>query len=180
MPKLDLGVSIALTGWDTNNGSFGDSVKNLGSSTYVNGIEKKASLTFEAPLEPWAYGTVVEKRTADYQKAVENETRVRTTLKNVIHNHVSALTYYQKVLDRTKETFDLSDKKMAELKRQFNNGKINSERYLQGYEEQRRVQRTFYTSLLSYEMEKASLLISQGIFLKTYGIKEADVNAWFF
>ncbi len=180
MPKLDLSLTLKLTGWDTNNASFSDALANLGSDKYANGIEKNLALTFETPLEPWAYGTVVEKRTADFKKAQETERQVRDDLKKIIHNHMETLSYLQKVLARTKETLDLSDKKVAELKRQFNNGKINSDRYLRGYEDQRIIQRTFYSTLFSYELEKAALLGTQGIFLKSFGIKEADVNASFF
>ncbi len=72
----------------------------------------------------------------------------------------------------------MSEQKVAELRRQFNNSKIDTTQFNIGYESLRSIQRLYYSTLVQYEVEKAALLQAQGIFLKTYGVSEIVTTGW--
>jgi outer membrane protein TolC len=174
LPKLDAFATLNIAGYDTN-GNYASAVSNLGvGSTNIGWF---VGLRFEAPLDPRAYGTVVEKRKIAYEKARETEDQLRRQVRVSIHNHMANLRYLKDVLDRTREALDISDKKVAELRRQFNNARINSFFYIQGYEELRNVQKIYHSSLMAWELEKASLKMDMGQLLKYYKLPETDAAA---
>lgn len=174
LPKLDAFATLNIAGYDTN-GNYAAAVSNLGvGSTNIGWF---VGLRFEAPLDPRAYGTVVEKRKIAYEKARETEDQLRRQVRVSIHNHMANLRYLKDVLDRTREALDISDKKVAELRRQFNNARINSFFYIQGYEELRNVQKVYHSSLMAWELEKASLKMDMGQLLKYYKLPETDAAA---
>jgi len=174
LPKLDAFATVSVSGYNTN-GVYADAVANLGvGSTNIGWF---VGLKFETPIDPRAFMTVVEKRKLAYEKAKESEEQVRRQVGVNIHNHMANLRYLKNVLDRTREALDISDKKVAELKRQFNNARINSFFYIQGYEELRSVQKVYHSSLMGWELEKASLKLDMGLLLKSLQMEEADPKA---
>lgn len=182
MPKLDLTLSATVTGFDTNNENWPDAMGNAFSRTSrlaeSNALNFFVGLKFETPLDIGAYKTVVEKRGYDYQKAVKNEQMIHEQLALKIREHIRNLTYLKSVLDRTKDALGVSEQKVAELRRQFNNGKIDSTKFNIGYDGLRGIQKLYYSTLVQYEVEKCSLELTQGIFLKNRGISEENVKAF--
>ncbi len=177
LPKLDLTLSLTPVGYDTNNNSLGDAFTDLWKFN-TNQMDFFAGLKFETPLDLGAYVTVVEKREAEYQKAQKNLQTVVDQLQMQIREHIRNLNYLSSVLDRTKDALGVSEQKVAELRRQFNNGKIDSTRFNIGYEGLRGIQKLYYSTLVQYEIEKCSLLLTQGIFLKDIGVKEEKITGW--
>ncbi|MCC7168738.1 MAG: TolC family protein, partial [Rhodospirillales bacterium] len=155
---------------------FGEAVGKIGSGA-TNNLGWSAGLRFEAPLDPSAYRTVVERRRAEYQKAVENEELVREQLSMLVNNRLANLRTLRGVLERTQDALEISDKKVAELIRQFKNGRINSTQYIQGYDDLRNIQKLYHQSLYAWEIEKAALRLDLGIFLQGLGIPEVDPAA---
>lgn len=183
MPKLDLTLSASVYGFDTNNENWPDAIGNafgrLSKPLYeTNAVNFFVGLKFETPLDFGAYKTVVEKRGFEYQKAVKNEEMIHEQLALKIREHIRNLTYLKSVLERTKDALGVSEQKVAELRRQFNNGKIDSTKFNIGYDGLRGIQKLYYSTLVQYEVEKCSLELTQGIFLKNRGIAEENVKAF--
>ncbi|MBL8993404.1 MAG: TolC family protein, partial [Spirochaetia bacterium] len=180
--KLDLTLSATLTGFDTNNENWPTAMGNAFSRTSnlseSNALNFFVGLKFETPLDIGAYKTVVEKRGFDYQKAVKSEQMIHEQLTLRIREHIRNLTYLKSVLDRTKDALGVSEQKVAELRRQFNNGKIDSTKFNIGYDGLRGIQKLYNSTLVQYEVEKCSLELTQGIFLKNRGIAEENVKAF--
>jgi len=174
LPKLDAVATVTLAGFDTN-GSYDRARANFGVGS--SNVGWYVGLRLEAPLDPAAYRTTYERRAAAYAKAREQEENLKKQLKVTLHNHLAKLRWYRDVLERTKEALDISDRKVAELRRQFANARITSMQYLMGYEELRNVQRTYFGTLMQWEMEKAALKMDLGVLLKSYGLAEADPAA---
>jgi outer membrane protein TolC len=174
LPKLDAYATVSVAGFDTN-GSYERARANFGASS--SNIGWYVGLRLEAPLDPAAYRTTLGKRSAAYAKARETEENLKKQFKVTLHIHLAKLRQYRDVLERTKEALDISDRKVAELKRQFANARITSMQYLMGYEELRNVQRTYYGTLMQWEMQKAALRMDLGVLLKSYGLAEADPGA---
>ena len=182
LPKLDLTLSASLYGFDTNNSDWGSAVGNsfsrLNNLSETNGLSFNVDLQFETPLDPGAYKTVIERRSETYAQAVKKENLLREQTANDIRERIWNLQYLRGVLIRTSDALGLSEQKVAELRRQFNNSKIDTTQFNIGYESLRGTQRLYYATLVQYEVEKAALLQAQGIFLKTYGVNEIKTEGW--
>jgi len=177
LPRLDASASVSLAGYDaTGTGSFSEATGNLGKGA-TNNVGWSAGLRFEAPLDPGAYKTVIERRASEYRKATENEQSMREQLTMLVHNRLANLRTLKGVLERTQDALEISDKKVAELIRQFKNGRINSTQYIQGYDDLRSIQKLYHQSLYAWEIEKAALRLDLGLFLQGLGIAEVDPAA---
>lgn len=180
LPKLDFTLNAGMMGYDTNNGNLADAYNSVFTNFKVGGkyMNLNAGLQFETPLDPTAYKTVVERREEAYAQALKKENLAKDQIETEIRERIWNLQYLKGVLIRTSDALGLSEQKVAELRRQFNNSKIDTTQFNIGYESLRSTQRLYYSTLVQYEVEKAALLQAQGVFLKTYGVSEIGTTGW--
>lgn len=168
LPRLDATVSYSLAQKEASD-DLGASYDGLGD---LNDIYY--GLEFEAPVKPSAYKVVTEKAEADLKNANENLDIVKRDLQFELNDQLRNLRLLQDQVQRNQRVVGLMEQNVTELRKDYNNGKVDTQVYVDALNLRRTWEKIYQSSLFQYELAKAQLQITTGRFLEQYKVQEDD------
>ncbi|HMB00428.1 MAG TPA: TolC family protein, partial [Spirochaetota bacterium] len=170
MPKLDLVMNSTFKG--NKKKDFADAL-----AYSKDNKDLYIGLEFEMPLTPRAFRTVIEKAVLEYSKAEADLDNLKSEIRIEIAELIRDFNYREKNVIANQKAVQLMEKRRQEYRKNYLNGQIELQQYVQAVDTLRNWQKTYMSSLFNYNIAKAKLEIAQGIFLELHGINQLDTTA---